>query len=55
MDICGLSRKLVQLHAEVGAMKSALKLQVDQREDLCVIITDVNGQVCCLGCAESGS
>lgn len=51
MDVCGLLEKMVQMHADIGAMRTALQLQVDVCADLCAITMDVNCLVCSLECA----
>ncbi|XP_055081523.1 C3a anaphylatoxin chemotactic receptor-like [Periophthalmus magnuspinnatus] len=51
MDVCGLLKKMEQLQADIGAMRSALKVQVDMCADLHAITTDVNRRVCSLECA----
>lgn len=45
MDVCGLLRKLEQLHTEVSAMKHALHLQTETSEGLRAVTADVTRRV----------
>ena len=48
MDVCGLFRKIEQLHNEVSAMKHALHRQTETSEGLRVVTADMNHRVSAL-------
>lgn len=48
MDVCGLFRKIEQLHTEVSAMKHALHRQTETSEGLRVVTADMNRRVSAL-------